>query len=270
MDETKQAEFKIEVANPDDPVFYYCPACSHRFLTTVKMLLRGLRVNCDNCGSYITTNPHSTTPDILRRTLSGLGETLSSDVVLRRDGLWLFLDEAERAIIGTLDFDSDRAVALVFGSMVESRLERVILSRSQRNGKIEERLFQPSGALGSLSVKIDLAFLMGLISPEAHADLVNLKDIRNLFAHKTNSRDFESQQVRDKCRNFKLIDTRVEEVQPGQMVEVVNLSNPIPIIRIKFANQLKRQARDRYLLTAQIFNLQLVLGELKQFPLPLI
>jgi hypothetical protein len=51
------------------------------------------------------------------------------------------LDKGEESILETLDFDSDRAVAIVTGSMIETRLERAIRNRFQRDNAIEERFF---------------------------------------------------------------------------------------------------------------------------------
>ena len=43
------------------------------------------------------------------------------------------------------------------------------------------------------SNKIDLAFLLGLLTKEAHRDLKTMKDIRNKFAHNLEVKDFQSQ-----------------------------------------------------------------------------
>jgi hypothetical protein len=74
-----------------------------------------------------------------------------------------------------VEFDSDRAAGIVAGSIAELRLEQALRSRLRTGEKKIEllllNLFRPSGALGPFSTKVDLAYLMGVLSDDAHKDL---------------------------------------------------------------------------------------------------
>src|SRR5258708_4165837 len=122
--------------------------------------------------------------------------------------LWYGRDEyrIDPSAFEQLTNDSDRAVSLVAAAIVEQRLEEVIKFWFEKDAKIQEKLFQPSGALGSFSVKIDLAYLMGIITSAGLDDLARMKNIRNDFAHKLDIAVFKLPTVADRCSNLTLVE----------------------------------------------------------------
>ena len=83
-----------------------------------------------------------------------------------------------------IEFDSDRAAGIVAGSITERRLEDALRSIMKDDQPvIAQNLFRPSGALGPFSIKIDLAYMLHMLSEDAYKDMINLKNIRNDFAH---------------------------------------------------------------------------------------
>src|SRR5215207_10013598 len=106
-----------------------------------------------------------------------------------------------------LDKDSDRAAGLVAAAIVEQRLEEAIQFWMVADSAVQQSLFRPSGALGAFGVKIDLAYLMGVISSAGRSDLIILKSIRNDFAHRLELDSFEIPTIRDRCANLRLVDT---------------------------------------------------------------
>jgi hypothetical protein len=109
-----------------------------------------------------------------------------------------------------VEFDSDRAAGIVAGSIAERRLEQAVRSRIRSDKPMITRdLFRPSGALGPFSIKIDVAYLMNILTDDAYKDLVNLKNIRNDFAHDLELDSFDAQSVRDRCSNFILVDRHI-------------------------------------------------------------
>jgi hypothetical protein len=103
-------------------------------------MIRGAEYVCENCGSGVRfSGSLSHARSIMQVTT--VDESTSFDVMVRPDGPWVFLDKGEESILETLDFDSDRAVAIATGSMIETRLERAIRNRFQRDNAIEERFF---------------------------------------------------------------------------------------------------------------------------------
>jgi DNA-binding MltR family transcriptional regulator len=108
----------------------------------------------------------------------------------------------EALTLRQLEHDSDRSVAIVAAALVEARLTESIQSRFHRHQSALDKLFHTSGPLGSFSAKIDLALLIGLVTKEAHCELVTLKKVRNAFAHDLSIQDFNSQRIRDLCMNL--------------------------------------------------------------------
>ncbi len=96
---------------------------------------------------------------------------------------WLATNDDERNAIAQLDNDSDRAAGIVAAAIVENRLEQAIKSRLHPHDDIHRELLHPSGPLGSFAMKINLGFVMGVISSGTLADLKTIKNIRNRFAH---------------------------------------------------------------------------------------
>lgn len=254
----------------DEVIAIRCPKCTRVHPRVARSILRGCEFICDGCQSTIEMGSITSTPLAKVRVANPIDETEAMvDLILRQDGAWVFLNEYERSVLDALDHDSDRAVAIIVGSMIEERLKRALLSNMERHKPIEERMFQPSGPLGPFSAKIDLAFLMGLISAEAHRDLAIFKDVRNAFAHHLNIQDFRSQAIRDKTTNLKLVHSYVSELPDGQS-SVGLAPQAKPAVWVRGAIDRKRRARDRYLMTAQIFTVKLWPIDLPSWPLPYI
>lgn len=117
---------------------------------------------------------------------------------------WVLADGEQAAAINDIDGASDRAAAIIAGSLVETRLTEAIKLHllKIKSETIEKSLFRPSGPLGTFSTKIDLAFLMGILTERAYKELVTIKDVRNKFAHHIDIVDFRSHHIMDKCVNL--------------------------------------------------------------------
>lgn len=118
--------------------------------------------------------------------------------------MWIFLTKDEYLAIQEIqETKSDRATAIVAAAIVEERLTAAIKSKLHRDKTIVNHIFRTSGPLGSFSAKIDLGFLIGLYSKEAHSDFEIIKDVRNEFAHRVHAISFSSPRIYDLCKNFK-------------------------------------------------------------------
>jgi hypothetical protein len=172
-----------------------------------------------------------------------------------------------------IEFDSDRAAGIVAGSIAENRLEYALRSRLREDvPTVADFLFQPSGPLGAFRNKIDLAYLMRVISDEAYKDLTNIKNIRNDFAHHLEWDSFDSPSVRDRCKNFILVDRHVGPVPPLDHSAPPSLpGGPDPYFGLPDYEQKLADPRFRYTMTAQIISYLLGQGSEKpDTPLPLI
>jgi Mannitol repressor len=264
----------LSISNRDTPVSIKCVRCNSERIFVYRQLIQGVEYICDRCGVQISTSGGTAQPTgtvILSRG----EETLPLQVIQRSDGFWIFLNDGERSILSVLDNDSERAVAIVVGSMIENRLERALLAKFRRDKKIEERMFQPSGPLGPFSVKIDLAFLIGMITPEAHKDLLIVKNIRNAFAHNLGIQNFRSQSIADNARNLKMIDTWIEESKPGddgipRFGAAIDPTAQPPVLQATNLEMRKKSAKERFLLTAQLMTIRFAACEMPSCGWPLI
>ncbi len=158
-----------------------------------------------------------------------------------------------------IEFDSDRAAGIVAGSITERRLEDALRSiMRQDHPKIAQELFRPSGALGPFSTKIDLAYLLHVLSSDAYKDIANLKNIRNDFAHDLNKDAFDAPSIRDRCKNFVLVDRHVGPV-PSQTANS-DLVRATPYSGLTDYKAKLADARFRYVMTAQILSFRLGMG----------
>jgi hypothetical protein len=260
---------------PDEVLKYKCPFCGHIKAFAIKAVASGISTVCEGCGAHLECAPQSfDLTGVVSFTYTCSNESKIVQVVERPDGIWVFLDDDEKALPSSLDFDSDRSVAIIVGSMIEARIKKSLLARFKRDKAVEGRMFSASGALGTFSGKIDLAKLFGLISDQAYKDLMIFKDIRNDFAHKLWIRNFSSDSVRDKSMNFTLIDEYVGQTEAGKSGGHVRLvdsgEHEQEIMFVQHAKERKKLPKERYLMTAQLISIRFGPCELLQYPLPLI
>lgn len=265
---------RIEVSNMTLGVDIPCPFCQHKQKIAEYIIRRGGAAKCESCGSNLTITPNE--PDQgftcgIRMTSQTTGTFKDFNLTVRADGVWQFGNENERAVSEQLDRDSDRAAAVIAGSMVEERLRTAILARCQHVPKLEARHFHPSGAFGSFSIAIDLALMFKIISREAYNDLVVLKNIRNAFAHRLDIKDFQTQSIADKCKNLKMIETHVAELGTAIGSNIVSFDiYARPRMHVMTYKERLEKPRERYLVTAQLFMFCFFPAELDDYPTPFI
>jgi len=108
------------------------------------------------------------------------------------------LERLEAEIYGS----SDRATAVLLGSMVDSALEFFIGGqlRPTLNSNDRGNLFGERGPFGTFSAKILTAYAFNLFGPETRSDLDLIRTIRNAFAH--SRRPFGFDAATDLCRRL--------------------------------------------------------------------
>ncbi|MET4208445.1 MltR family transcriptional regulator [Bradyrhizobium sp. LA2.1] len=125
---------------------------------------------------------------------------------------WTLEGEKEGEIISALLNETDRAAAIIAGTIVEDRLSRK-LKANLRNDDTKlvtaavTEMFRSSGPLGVFANKIRLGYLMRLYGSTAYKDLVAIKDIRNLFAHKMDILSFKTNEIANLCQNLKIVES---------------------------------------------------------------
>lgn len=121
---------------------------------------------------------------------------------LAQKGLDEKLTEEERNAF--YDHSSERAMAIVLGTIVENRLTELIQLLMRREKTLVDELFNPSGPLGPFGTKIRLAYMLRIISAETYKDLIVINKIRNKFAHDLSVTTFENQQISAWIQNMHL------------------------------------------------------------------
>ena len=126
-------------------------------------------------------------------------------------GLYDLEDPEEIQAFKELENLSPRAMGIVAGALVERRLTAVIQSRMRNPTNSKERellksLFLPSGALGTFSTKIAVAYLLDLVPNKPYKDLEQIKEIRNRFAHDISCHDFDGSEIRNRVNNLNALE----------------------------------------------------------------
>lgn len=108
-----------------------------------------------------------------------------------------FLDDANKENkVGT-----DRGCVLVWASMLDEMLRRVIEAFLINDQKKTKDFLQNNGPLSSFSSRINAAFLLGLINDGEAKSLNWVRGIRNEFAHQYGIK-LDNSSLTDKCQNL--------------------------------------------------------------------
>lgn len=100
---------------------------------------------------------------------------------------------------------SDRAVAIVSGSVLETILQLMLKKFLISDKHLEKLLFNGFAPLSTFRAKIDTAFYLGLLNEQEHHDLKIIKRIRNEFAHNIGAINFKSHKIADRCNELELL-----------------------------------------------------------------
>ena len=114
-------------------------------------------------------------------------------------------------LIEEINDQSDRGAAIVGAAWVEESISAAIESFLHSAPNAWQRLFGGNGPLGTLSAKIDLSRLLGLITDTIRSDLHIIREVRNEFAHQiahktTHTKlSFSTPHIKDKCMAIKCV-----------------------------------------------------------------
>ncbi len=101
---------------------------------------------------------------------------------------------------------TDRGAAILATSWLDDYLIAAIKSKLLDDKDTIKKLFKPSGALGGLSVKTDVGFVLKLYGKETRDDLHHIAGVRNLFAHWSKTIDFGSRDIRTAFEKLTITD----------------------------------------------------------------
>jgi hypothetical protein len=153
--------------------------------------------------------------------------------ITRADPQLEHLEALERELYAST---SSRATVVMFGSFVETSLERLLASvmRENLNSRDRKQLFEYEGAVGTFSSKIVMAYALKLIGRISRADLDIIRFLRNEFAHSRIPFDFDTPEVRAVCDKIKIVDLPPSTIphgyirrgQIGGFEAITDLANP--------------------------------------------
>src|ERR1700730_3819999 len=84
----------------------------------------------------------------------------------------------------------DRSAAILATSWLDDYLTVAIRTKLLDDKDTANKLFKPSGPLGSFVTKSELGYLLKLYSKDSRDDLIQISGVRNMFAHWTKTVDF--------------------------------------------------------------------------------
>lgn len=111
---------------------------------------------------------------------------------------------------------SDRAVAIVCASILDTQLSDMLKNFMIDDKNIKKDLLEGNSPLSTFSAKIKTAYYLGLISEDEYKNLDTLRKIRNDFAHQLINISFDNNQsIKARCNNLYIPKNRyVPEVIP--------------------------------------------------------
>ncbi len=136
------------------------------------------------------------------------------------------IDPEMVAHIGEMMGASHRAGAIVVAAQVEDALVKVIATRLIKLTSTEnDRLFIGTNApFSSFYAKIHVGYSMGVYAAPARDDLIAIKDIRNLFAHRLEVRQFSHPEVAKLCARLNFPHSVIGV--PDGLLGPIDMNNP--------------------------------------------
>jgi DNA-binding MltR family transcriptional regulator len=109
------------------------------------------------------------------------------------------LSAQSQQLYNELRRETDRGAALVGAAFLDDVLQAAIRAVFVDDPKVVNELMGMNRPLNSFASRIHLAYCLGLLGPDAYADLHRLRDIRNDFGHHLHVTAFEEQSIKDRC-----------------------------------------------------------------------
>jgi DNA-binding MltR family transcriptional regulator len=142
----------------------------------------------------------------------------------------VWVQQSDKAVTSTDAIDevakaSDRAMAIVACALVDDQLFELLKRSLHDDTEVIDDMFGGLRPLATFSAKINLAYLIGLISERVFKDLHTIRKIRNDFAHGLNESSFKSQSMADRAMNLTLPDwfaltVRIKRPKTGECLDL--------------------------------------------------
>ena len=113
--------------------------------------------------------------------------------------IWRDVREGLEAVAADLRYGPERAWAIVHTAQVDEQLTALLRGFFIHDQKTADRMLEDTGAVSTFGARIDLAFLLGLISASERQMLNLIRKIRNAFAHNAEVTSFSQPFIKDRC-----------------------------------------------------------------------
>jgi hypothetical protein len=153
--------------------------------------------------------------------------------ITRADPTFAHVEALEQELYAS---PSDRSAVVMFGSFIETHLERYLASkmRDALNSDDRQRLFDGNGVAATFSSKIILAYAFKLIGSITRHDLDLIRHLRNDFAHSRMPISFETPEVRAVCDQLQIVDCGgvtipngyLQRIDRGRYAQLSDIKHP--------------------------------------------
>lgn len=100
--------------------------------------------------------------------------------------------------------ETDRGAAVLAAGFADRELCQQLRRFMVDDDRVKQ-LLREGGPVGSFATRIDLALGLGLVSDREAKEWHIVKTIRNRFAHEVALLTFETQEIRDRCANLRVM-----------------------------------------------------------------
>jgi DNA-binding MltR family transcriptional regulator len=98
--------------------------------------------------------------------------------------------------------ESDRGCALIAAAFLDDRLAELLKLYFADEPTVADDVLGQSNPLGTFSSRIDVAYLLGLLSKGEHRALHLIRKIRNAFGHVAEPISFGSPEIASRCKHL--------------------------------------------------------------------
>jgi DNA-binding MltR family transcriptional regulator len=156
--------------------------------------------------------------------------------------VWMTGSEDHKSIIQEIASSPDRTAAIVACAVLEESLKARLEASLRKKSSTVKKLLASNGPLGTIFARNSLAYAMEIYDQRTRHNIETIATIRNVFAHRTAVRDFNSDVPRQLCEQLRMnvhavfarkamVDAGYElaEIKPRQMFELA-VSETLTII----------------------------------------
>lgn len=163
-------------------------------------------------------------------------ELTDSEKQLRLNAQFDYLEDAGINVRDALKLrtvltkETDRGCALMSAAFLDDQLKKLIGAFLVDDKKVSGKLFNGYSPLATFSSRIDMAYVLGLISKETRLNLTLLRKIRNDFAHIAEDISFDTENIANRCREFTL-DGQPSDTQPRKkfVIAMMGIASQIAV-----------------------------------------